>query len=93
MLVLAHRGANRHAPENTVAAMARAVELGADGVELDVHRTADGHLVVRHDPDTPAGPIGELTRDAVEFVFFLPDGILRRDRCRMRKKEERRRGF
>jgi len=71
MLVLAHRGANRQAPENTVAAMARAVELGADGVELDVHRTADGHLMVRHDPDTPAGPIGELTRDAIAEA--LPD--------------------
>jgi len=71
MLVLAHRGANRQAPENTVAAMARAVELGADGVELDVHRTADGHLVVRHDADTPAGPIGDLTRD--EVAEALPD--------------------
>ena len=52
-LVLAHRGANRLAPENTLPAFARAVELGADGVELDVHRTADGALVVRHDADTP----------------------------------------
>ncbi len=61
MLVLAHRGANRVAPENTVPAMAAAVELGADGVELDVHRTADGVLVVRHDADTPDGPLGDLT--------------------------------
>ncbi len=61
MLVLAHRGANRLAPENTVAAMARAVELGADGVELDVHRSADGQLVVRHDADTPLGALGDLT--------------------------------
>ena len=49
MLVLAHRGANRLAPENTVPAMELAVERGADGVELDVHRAADGSLVVRHD--------------------------------------------
>ena len=61
MLVLAHRGANRLAPENTVAAMARAVELGADGVELDVHRSADGQLVVRHDAETPIGALGDLT--------------------------------
>jgi glycerophosphoryl diester phosphodiesterase len=55
MLVLAHRGANRLAPENTVPAMREAVDRGADGVELDVHRTADGALVVRHDaePDAP----------------------------------------
>jgi glycerophosphoryl diester phosphodiesterase len=61
VLVLAHRGANRLAPENTVAAMQAAVERGADGVELDVHRSADGALVVRHDATTPAGPVGELT--------------------------------
>jgi glycerophosphoryl diester phosphodiesterase len=71
MLVLAHRGANREAPENTVAAMARAIELGADGVELDVHRTADGALAVRHDPETPAGPLTGLTR--AEVVIALPE--------------------
>jgi glycerophosphoryl diester phosphodiesterase len=63
MLVLAHRGANRLAPENTVAAMREAVDRGADGVELDVHRTLDGVLVVRHDADTPAGSVGELGLD------------------------------
>jgi glycerophosphoryl diester phosphodiesterase len=49
-LVLAHRGACRRAPENTVAAFRIAGELGADGVELDVRRTLDGVLVVSHDP-------------------------------------------
>lgn len=49
-LVLAHRGACRRAPENTIAAFAAARALGADGVELDVRRTADGVLVVHHDP-------------------------------------------
>ncbi len=48
-LVLAHRGARRRAPENTLEAFAVARDLGADGVELDVHRTADGALVVHHD--------------------------------------------
>jgi glycerophosphoryl diester phosphodiesterase len=48
-LIIAHRGASRERPENTLAAFARAVELGADGVELDVHRTVDGVLVVHHD--------------------------------------------
>jgi len=61
MLVLAHRGANRLAPENTVAAMVRAMELGADGVELDVHRTADDHLVVRHDAGAPSGVLCDLS--------------------------------
>jgi glycerophosphoryl diester phosphodiesterase len=69
--VLAHRGANRVEPENTVAAMAAAVRLGADGVELDVHRSADGTLLVRHDAATSAGPLGVLTLEQVRTV--LPD--------------------
>lgn len=61
MLVLAHRGANRLESENTVPAMERAMALGADGVELDVHRTADDELVVRHDAGSPAGVLCDLT--------------------------------
>ncbi|HYV97679.1 MAG TPA: glycerophosphodiester phosphodiesterase [Gemmatimonadaceae bacterium] len=48
--IVAHRGASREAPENTIAAFARALELGANGIELDVHKTADGAVVVHHDP-------------------------------------------
>ena len=47
--ILAHRGASRYAPENTLAAFQLAVEQQADGVELDVRLSADGHLVVIHD--------------------------------------------
>ena len=71
MLVLAHRGANRQAPENTVPAMMRALAVGADGVELDVHRTADGALAVRHDAETPVGPVTALTR--TELALALPE--------------------
>lgn len=56
--IIAHRGASREAPENTLAAFARALELGADGIELDVHRTADGVVVVHHDP-VPKPAAGE----------------------------------
>jgi glycerophosphoryl diester phosphodiesterase len=48
-LVIAHRGASAHAPENTMAAFRAAVALGADMVELDVHPTADRRLAVIHD--------------------------------------------
>lgn len=48
-LVLAHRGASGYAPENTLEAFRLAVEQGADGFELDVHFSRDGHLVVIHD--------------------------------------------
>jgi glycerophosphoryl diester phosphodiesterase len=47
--VLGHRGASRDAVENTLEAFTEARIQGADGVELDVHRTADGELVVHHD--------------------------------------------
>lgn len=47
--ILAHRGARRAAPENTLPAFARALEMGADGIELDVHLSRDGQLVVIHD--------------------------------------------
>ena len=51
--VWAHRGARTVAPENTIEAFSRALALGADGVELDVHRTGDGELVVHHDAAAP----------------------------------------
>ena len=58
--IIGHRGAAGLAPENTLAAFRRACAIGVDGIELDVHLTADGVLVVHHDyalhPD--------LTRDA-----------------------------
>src|SRR5579859_7074609 len=47
--ITAHRGASAYAPENTLAAFRLAHDLGADGVELDVHLTADDQLVVLHD--------------------------------------------
>jgi glycerophosphoryl diester phosphodiesterase len=49
MLVLAHRGASGYAPENTMEAFKKAIEMGADGFELDVQLTKDGEIVVIHD--------------------------------------------
>ena len=48
-LVVAHRGAAGHAPENTMLAYQLAVEMGTDAIELDVHLTADGKLAIVHD--------------------------------------------
>jgi len=50
MLKIAHRGASGLAPENTLAAFRKAIELGADMIELDVRRCGSGELVVTHDP-------------------------------------------
>jgi glycerophosphoryl diester phosphodiesterase len=49
--IYAHRGASAELPENTMAAFRRAVALGVDALELDIHATRDGVLVVSHDPD------------------------------------------
>jgi glycerophosphoryl diester phosphodiesterase len=72
--VLAHRGASVDATENSLAAFRRAVELEADGVELDVHASADGTLVVHHDPVIPGlGHIADLSARSV-LAYRLPNG-------------------
>jgi glycerophosphoryl diester phosphodiesterase len=50
-LLYAHRGANTELPENSIRAFRRALELGADVLELDLHPSRDGVFVVSHDPD------------------------------------------
>ena len=47
--VWAHRGASGYAPENTMDAFRKAIEMKADGIELDVNLTKDGEVVVIHD--------------------------------------------
>jgi glycerophosphoryl diester phosphodiesterase len=49
MLKIAHRGAKGYEPENTLQAFQKALDLYADGIELDVHLNADGHIIVMHD--------------------------------------------
>ena len=48
-IILGHRGASGHAPENTLEAFKLAMDMGAEGFELDVHLSKDGELVVIHD--------------------------------------------
>jgi len=72
--VIAHRGASGHAYQNSLSAFALARQLRADGVELDIHSTQDGVLLVHHDREVPGiGVIGEFRHDA--FVGYrLPNG-------------------
>lgn len=70
VLNFAHRGARRQAPENTLPAFTLAAELGADGIELDVHLSLDGVPVVIHDrrvdrTSDGSGPVGR--RSLVEL--------------------------
>jgi glycerophosphoryl diester phosphodiesterase len=61
-LFIAHRGMPRQARENTLASFALALAADADGIELDVHATADGVVVVHHDETLASGhPIAGLT--------------------------------
>ena len=64
VMVLAHRGGAGPWRENSLEAFSVALALGADGVELDVRRSADGELVVHHDAEVPgSGLIHERRRD------------------------------
>ncbi|RYX86066.1 hypothetical protein EON73_02680 [bacterium] len=47
--IIAHRGASGHAPENTLASFQKAIEIGVDMIELDVHLSADDSIIVMHD--------------------------------------------
>jgi len=64
-LVIAHRGASWDLPENTLPAFERAIEVGVDYVEFDVHAARDGALVVSHDPPLGSEPLLEA---AIELL-------------------------
>lgn len=68
---IAHRGASAYEPENTLRAFARAIEMGATLIELDVHLSRDGQAVVIHDADlsrttTGTGQVSDLTLDDIQ---------------------------
>jgi glycerophosphoryl diester phosphodiesterase len=80
--VIGHRGAAGCAPENTLPAIHHAVEVGADAIELDLHATRDGRLVLLHDDvvdrvSDGSGPVEEMTLDEARSVdagyAFTPD--------------------
>lgn len=74
--IVAHRGASHDAPENTVAAARLGWEQGADAVELDVHLSKDGRIVVIHDPDTrrTTGVAGRVVEQSWEELRRLDAG-------------------
>jgi glycerophosphoryl diester phosphodiesterase len=69
LLVIAHRGASFERPENTLAAFERAIEIGADYVELDVHPDASGRLLVTHDK-----PVANRAYPTLEEALDLMHG-------------------
>jgi len=68
ILIIAHRGAHGPAPENSLAAFQAAIDLGADMIELDLRRTQDRRLVVRHDPGLGGAAVAELSYAQVQAL-------------------------
>lgn len=75
-LNIAHRGASAYAPENTIAAFDKAVEQGADAIELDLHLSRDGELVVIHDDtlDRTTDGSGPVHEQSLEELRRLDAG-------------------
>lgn len=85
VLVVAHRGDWRYAPENSLPAIDNAIRMGVDIVELDVQRTKDGAFILMHDAKldrttTGKGPVTEWTLDSIR-TLKLKNG------CNIRTKE------
>ena len=76
-LVFAHRGGGGLFPENTLEAFKYSVKLGVDVLELDVHATSDGKLVVLHDADV------ERTTDGQGNVSKIYSGKFKETGCRI----------
>lgn len=75
-MAIAHRGASSYAPENTFAAFDLAIEMGARHLELDVHFSSDGHLVVIHDDtvDRTTDGSGPVTSRSLAALTALDAG-------------------
>ncbi len=75
VLVIAHRGASGNLPENTLAAFELALEMNADMIELDLHQTRDGAVVVRHDAELEdLGGSGEIADASLAAIRTLDAG-------------------
>lgn len=74
--VVGHRGNSAHAPENTLESFDQAVALGVDALEFDVRLTADGHVVVHHDPTLArtTGGEGAIATSSLAEVRALDAG-------------------
>lgn len=76
ILLIAHRGASKIAPENTLKAFQKAIDLRADYVEFDVHQSMDGELIIIHDPNTfrSTGHRGSIKKMSLSEIKELDAG-------------------
>jgi glycerophosphoryl diester phosphodiesterase len=77
--IIAHRGASREAPENTLAAFDKAIELGADMIEFDVRRASDGRLVISHNRVRKAALLPTLLLPTLDDTLRLTTGRIQLD--------------
>lgn len=75
ILKIAHRGAKGYEPENTLSAFQKAFDLGCDGIEIDVHLSADGEVIVIHDETVDRttngqGRVSELTSSEIALLII-----------------------
>lgn len=85
VMVVAHRGDWRYAPENSLPAIDNAIKMGVDIVEIDVKRTRDGHIILMHDKTldrttTGKGLVADCTLDSIRSLKL-------RNGCNIRTKE------
>ena len=88
MKVFAHRGASGDYPENTMLAFRKALELSIDGIELDIHKSKDGQLVVIHDEDVQRtfkgkGLIKDYTLDELQKFMCRKFEFINNDECKI----------
>lgn len=76
VIIFAHRGASNLAPENTLKAFKKAIELKADYIEFDVHQSKDGEIVIMHDSNTfrTTGHIGSIDKMTLKELKQLDCG-------------------
>ena len=74
--VVAHRGASKFAPENTIPALEVAIEMGADMAEIDVRQTKDGHFVLMHDEtlERTTNGTGKVKDRPLKYIQSLDAG-------------------
>lgn len=75
-IIYAHRGASAYAPENTRIAFKKAIELNANGIELDLQKTKDGKIVIFHDDyiDSKSNGIGKIKEYTYQELLKLDFG-------------------
>lgn len=88
MKIFAHRGASGDYPENTMLAFSKALSIGVDGIELDVHKNKDGHLVVIHDEDVQRtfkgkGLIKDYTLEEIKSFICRKFEFIKNENCKI----------